>query len=127
MRPGGVAYISCPEKKNGFERKFLNTEGAAAFAAASSLTPLPHRRTAGVAVYEFNARKSNLAGICHDYQFLPVEPKPPAPRAVEESSFFSSNTAVMYGVMTSWAMRSPEFTVRASPEWLCSATITSPR
>ena len=44
-------------------------------------------------------------------RYLPVEPKPPSPRTVSESSCASSNSAVIYGTTTSCAIRSPGSTV----------------
>lgn len=71
-----------------------------------------------------------LTGVCFlpgkDY-FLPVEPKPPAPRAVSESVSLSSKSTARNGVMTIWAMRSPFSSVAGSDEWLWSATMISPR
>lgn len=52
------------------------------------------------------------------HYFLPVEPKPPAPRSVSSKRSVSSNTAVTYGAMTSCAMRSPGAISCGSDEWL---------
>src|SRR5438552_4068416 len=50
------------------------------------------------------------------HQLCPVEPKPPAPRAVLESSDCSANRTRVTGEMIIWAMRSPRLTAKdASP------------
>lgn len=59
--------------------------------------------------------------------FVPVEPNPPAPRAVSVSASHTLNAARYTGAITSCAMRSPGSTRASAPLWLCSATITSPR
>jgi len=38
---------------------------------------------------------------------MPVEPKPPSPRAESGRSSTSTKSHASTGVMTSWAMRSP--------------------
>ena len=73
--------------------------------------PLRGRRTKAAPLRSRTLRR----GALYVY-FEPVEPKPPSPRAVSESSSASSNTTGRYGVMTSCAMRSPCATVRASAE-----------
>ena len=50
--------------------------------------------------------------------FVPVEPKPPFPRSVSSKESASSKAAVINGVSTSCAMRSPGSTVTASFPWL---------
>ena len=61
------------------------------------------------------------------YYFVPVEPKPPVPRSVSERLSASSNSTRKNGVMTSWAILSPSSISCFSVEWLCRATMISPR
>src|SRR5581483_4938942 len=57
----------------------------------------------------------------------PVEPKPPAPRAVVLVRDASMSTTRSTRCTTSWAMRSPRATVNGSVPRLASSTFTSPR
>src|SRR6185369_8233614 len=57
----------------------------------------------------------------------PVEPKPPAPRAVSLSSATSTKLALVTTAGTSWAMRSPRRTSNGSELRLARMTFTSPR
>ena len=61
------------------------------------------------------------------YYFTPVEPKPPAPLTVSESSSASVKDAVRNGVITSWTILSPGSTDAGFEEWLCMATMNSQR
>jgi len=59
--------------------------------------------------------------------YLPVEPKPPAPRAVSSRVSTSSMAACSCLAITSWAMRSPRRMTNGSWPWLIRMTPTSPR
>src|SRR5437870_3423631 len=59
--------------------------------------------------------------------WIPVEPKPPAPLAVEGKRSSSSISGVTIARIISWAMRSPSSTIKSWPEKFFSSTFTSPR
>src|SRR5215212_1650807 len=61
-------------------------------------------------------------------RYRPLDPKPPAPRAVSSSASTSTSSADANGVTTSCAMRSPGSTSKAaSRSVFSSSTRTSPR
>ena len=57
----------------------------------------------------------------------PVEPNPPAPRWVSESSSTCCHATCRYSATTIWAMRSPGSTVKGWSLRLARMTFTSPR
>src|ERR1700675_2421938 len=57
----------------------------------------------------------------------PVEPKPPCPRSVSPSAATETTSTWATGATTSWAMRSPRRTVKASAPKLARSPMTSPR
>ncbi len=61
------------------------------------------------------------------HPYLPVEPKPPAPRSVLSSSSASRTVTRTMSATTNWAMRMPRVTSNGAPPWLMSSTETSPR
>jgi hypothetical protein len=63
----------------------------------------------------------------HTGDYRPVDPKPPEPRAVAESSGTSERTARSTRATTSCAMRSPRRTVNGWGEKLIRMTCSSPR
>ena len=87
--------------------------------SGDSLRSLPHplrmtRRGSigeGAIIKTPSTDKSQFGNISY---LVPVDPKPPAPRAVSSSSSVSSKVAAAYGVNTICAMRSPLSTVCAT-------------
>src|SRR5690606_21283027 len=61
------------------------------------------------------------------YGPVPVDPKPPAPRALPGSSSTTSHVTRTTGATTSCAMRMPRSITTGSAPRLTSATLTSPR
>ena len=67
------------------------------------------------------------AGDQRPPQPCPVDPNPPAPRAVSSRSSTSAQHACVTGATTSWAMRSPRRMIKSSDPRLIKITLTSPR
>jgi hypothetical protein len=66
-------------------------------------------------------------GFGHRYPFVPVDPKPPAPRAVSSSVSTTSHITVSCLAITICAMRMPGSTVNGSALKFTRITLISPR
>lgn len=93
---------------------------------AVSFRTMPHR-----SVPERHGNQRGMPGLFLRFRGgrrqRPVEPNPPAPRWVSESSSTCSQATCRYSATTIWAMRSPGSTVKGSPLRLARMTFTSPR
>ena len=77
--------------------------------------------------------KHDMAGVALDllrrerHAPVPVDPKPPVPRALSARALRSSQTIRTTGARTSWAIRIPCATVKGASPRLARMTPTSPR